>query len=148
MLRNDDLIDLEVLSFVSDFENDGRFARLSEARFVEDELFVGVLVPSLLPLDCCWPIFTKRCEFLRGTNRVQPPKLRQGGLNRETRKSFADCVLAAYGKLVGRITLAVCSVKMFTICQAGVSIGICSKVMQDINRGFDNQVSVPRRYGL
>lgn len=55
LLRIDDLMDLEVLSFVSDLEMEGYCCKVSGTRFVEEELFSGVLVPSL-PFDCCWPI--------------------------------------------------------------------------------------------
>jgi hypothetical protein len=51
----DDLIDLEELSFVSDFDMEGYCCRSPGTRFDEDELFIGVLDPSLL-FDCCWPI--------------------------------------------------------------------------------------------
>lgn len=54
LLRIEDLIDLEELSLVSDLEMEGYCWRVS-GRFWEDELFRGVLVPSLL-FDCCWPI--------------------------------------------------------------------------------------------
>jgi len=51
LLRIEDLIDLEELSLVSDFEMEGNCCKVS-GRFCEDELFTGVLVPSL-PFDCC-----------------------------------------------------------------------------------------------
>jgi hypothetical protein len=51
LLRIEDLIDREELSLVSDFEMEGYCCKVS-GRFCEDELFTGVLVPSLL-LDCC-----------------------------------------------------------------------------------------------
>jgi len=55
LLRIEDLIDLDVLSFVSDFEMEGYCCKVSGTRLDEDELFIGVLLPSLL-FDCCWPI--------------------------------------------------------------------------------------------
>lgn len=51
LLRIEDLMDLEELSFVSDFEMEGYCCRVS-GRFCDEELFTGVLVPSLF-LDCC-----------------------------------------------------------------------------------------------
>lgn len=54
LLRIEDLIDLEELSLVSDFEIEGYCCKVS-GRFCDDELFTGVLVPSLF-FDCCWPI--------------------------------------------------------------------------------------------
>ena len=54
LLRIEDLMDLEELSFVSDLEMEGYCCRVS-GRFCAEELFSGVLVPSLL-FDCCWPI--------------------------------------------------------------------------------------------
>jgi hypothetical protein len=55
LLLMEDLIDLEVLSFVSDLDMEGYCCKVSGTRFEEEELFSGVLVPSLL-FDCCWPI--------------------------------------------------------------------------------------------
>lgn len=51
LLRMEDRMDREVLSFVSDLEMEGYCCKVS-GRFCEEELFTGVLVPSLL-LDCC-----------------------------------------------------------------------------------------------
>lgn len=51
LLRIDDRIDLDVLSFVSDLETEGYCCKVS-GRLEEEPFFNGVLVPSL-PFDCC-----------------------------------------------------------------------------------------------
>lgn len=74
LLRIEDRMEREVLSLVSDFENEGYCCRPSGTRFDEEPLFRGVRVPSLLPFDCCWPIGRRRCVF--GCCRTQARRIK------------------------------------------------------------------------
>lgn len=97
LLRIEDLIDLEELSLVSDLEMDGYCWRVS-GRFWEEELFRGVLVPSLL-FDCCWPIEDAACVTAgrQGVETGQGAReAGQGGLRKEISSGFEECVLAIY----------------------------------------------------
>lgn len=63
LLLIEDLMDLEELSLVSDLDMEGYCCKPSGTRFEEEELFSGVLLPSLL-FDCCWPIEDSQKETI------------------------------------------------------------------------------------